>query len=383
MAKESGSVMSRELHIVGGGPAGLAAALTAAKSGTHAIVHERKADVGTRFHGDFQGLENWTTDGNVLDDLADRGIQRNFEAVPIHKQVIFDPGGREYTVHSDEPFYYLVRRGRQPGTLDYGLKEQAIASGVELWFNDRVDLDSGNKVQATGPRRVFAIVVGYLFETDAEDGTYVALAQRLAPNGYSSLLINGGRGTLASCMFSDFQNHQVHLERTLEFFRSKVSFDMKEPRRYGGYGDITQPLSLNGDRVVVGEAAGYQDALWGFGIHIALMSGCLAASSLVSKANHRDYQIWTKRLDGAFKTSVVNRFGYEKLADLGYRILSHRLGNTESPRAWLRRYYAPSLWKSVLFPVASRSVLRDGRLFESEEAAIDGRPVQRETSSTR
>ncbi len=57
------------VHISGAGPAGLAAALTIAKAGGKAVVHELKGEVGARFHGDFQGLENWTT----AEDCGDSG----------------------------------------------------------------------------------------------------------------------------------------------------------------------------------------------------------------------------------------------------------------------------------------------------------------------
>jgi len=54
------------IEISGAGPAGLAAALAATRAGQHALVYERRADVGGRFYDDFQGLENWTTQ----DDMA-------------------------------------------------------------------------------------------------------------------------------------------------------------------------------------------------------------------------------------------------------------------------------------------------------------------------
>ena len=350
--------MGREVHIAGAGPAGLAAALVAAKAGMQVVVHERRQEVGSRFHGDFQGLENWSTEGDVLDDLAGQGIEPNFEAVPIREQVLFDPDGRERAYRSEQPFYYLVRRGTGPGTLDQGLKDQALSNGVELRFRDSVQHLPERSVIATGPRRVLALVVGYLFDTDAADGVFVALGERLAPSGYSYLLINRGRGTVASCMFRDFHNQGRYLEDTLAFFRSRVSFNLRNIRRYGGYGNLSGPRASHRDRRwVAGEAGGFQDALWGFGIRIALASGYLAGAAIVNGSTQPDDRLLEQRLMATYRTSVVNRFFYEKLGDLGYRGLSYRLASARSPRGWLRKHYGASLWKSWLFPVVRHAVL--------------------------
>ena len=45
------------LRIVGAGPAGLTAAIVAARAGRRVIVSERSSKVAHRFYGDFQGLE--------------------------------------------------------------------------------------------------------------------------------------------------------------------------------------------------------------------------------------------------------------------------------------------------------------------------------------
>ena len=366
--KSQSANMSREVHIAGAGPSGLAAALVAAKAGMHVVVHERRQDVGSRFHGDFQGLENWSTEGDVLDDLARQGIEPNFEAVPIREQVLFNPDGREYVYRSEQPFYYLVRRGTGPGTLDQGLKEQALANGVDLRFRDSVQHLPGHGVIATGPGRVFAIVVGYLFDTDAADATFTAMGERLAPNGYSYLLINRGRGTLASCIFRDFHNQRRYLEGTLDFFRSKVNFNMRNIRRYGGYGNLVAPRAGQHDhRRVVGEAGGFQDALWGFGIRISLVSGYLAGAAIVNGSTDPYDRLLEQRLMAAYRTSVVNRFFYGKLGDPGYRKLGYRLASARSPRGWLRKHYGASRWKSWLFPVVRRAVLSRKEIVRAEQ----------------
>lgn len=64
--------------IVGAGPAGLACAIGLARAGYPVIVHEQHNAVGARFHGDFQGLENWSSDEDVLEEIARRGIGCDF-----------------------------------------------------------------------------------------------------------------------------------------------------------------------------------------------------------------------------------------------------------------------------------------------------------------
>ncbi|HEY4228639.1 MAG TPA: NAD(P)-binding protein, partial [Thermoanaerobaculia bacterium] len=90
--------MTRGIEILGAGPAGLSAALTVARAGRTVTLYERAPDVGRRFHGDLQGLENWTTSGDVLDELAAMGIQPTFDFTAIREGMFFDSDGRERTV---------------------------------------------------------------------------------------------------------------------------------------------------------------------------------------------------------------------------------------------------------------------------------------------
>ena len=151
------------LTVVGAGPAGLAAAILARKAGREVVVHERHGDVGGRFHGDFQGLENWSSTGDVLEELAGFGIEPTFKAIPLAEQVCFGPGGRAHVFRSTQPFYYLVTRGSGPGTLDTSFKEQALAAGVELRFGEPIRQPPPGAIVASGPRRADSLAIGYLF----------------------------------------------------------------------------------------------------------------------------------------------------------------------------------------------------------------------------
>jgi flavin-dependent dehydrogenase len=345
------------IHIVGAGPAGLAAALTVARAGGRAIVHERCSDVGGRFHGDLQGIENWTTAGDALEELASFGIESSLPARPVREGVFFDPEGREYRYASPDPLFYLVRRGAAPGTLDQCLKAQAVEAGVEIRFCDpRARLPEGGIV-AGGPRAADTIAVGYVFETDRCDGVFAALSERLAPKGYAYLLISAGRGTVAACLFDDFHRERLYLERTVDFFREKVGLTMRNPVRFGGAGNILLPKSArHGPILFIGEAAGFQDALWGFGIRIGMRTGHLAARALLEESPESYDPAWRACLGRLLGTSLVNRFAFARLGDRGYVRFMKGITRTPDARRWLRGHYAGTIVKSLLLPIARRAV---------------------------
>src|SRR3954465_446782 len=242
---------SRALRIVGAGPAGLTAAIVAARAGRRVIVSERSSRVAHRFHGDYQGLENWTAPEDVLEEIAALGIEPSFKIAPFREQVCYGPDGREHRFHSaSRPFYYLVRRGPDPGTLDHALAQQALAAGAEIRFNETVRHPDQGDVVAWGPRRAYILAVGYLFTTDLADGSFAVLDDRLAPKGYGYLLIHRGRATLATCLFSDFHREAQYLERVLDFFQRRLGFTMREPQRFGGVGySGAGPAPLGGLRL--------------------------------------------------------------------------------------------------------------------------------------
>lgn len=343
------------IEIAGAGPAGMAAAITVARAGGQAMVFERHAEVGHRFHGDFQGLENWTTERDVLEDLAEIGIEPGFEHTPFREVVWFDPAGREYTYRSAKPIWYLVRRGSDAGTLDRSLRAQAERAGVSIQFDAaRKHLPKGGIV-AHGPHRPDAVAAGYVFDTSRADGAFGAASDRLAPKGYAYLLTCGGRGTVATCMFSDFHNEKTYLERTVAFFRDKVGLKMENPRPFGGFGNVFPTrMASKGPMLYVGEAAGFQDALFGFGMRYAMISGHLAAQAWMDGGAAAYERAWRKRLGGHFETGVVNRLLYEWFGEHGYARMLRGIDRAKDPRAWLRRYYQPGMLKGLLYPIARR-----------------------------
>ena len=352
---------TKPVQIVGAGPAGLACAIVLARAGHAVVVHEQRGRVGGRFHGDFQGLENWSSDEDVLEELVSFGIAPSFDFCAVSRGVAFDAWGTSYRIESAKPLYYLVRRGWQEGTLDQSLLTQAQTLGVEVRFGDRLKRVDGAAVLAGGPRVADAIAAGYIFDTDMDDGDWICFDNKLAPLGYAYLLVHNGQGTLASCMFAGFKSEAEYVARTVAAFKEHVGLTMRNERRFGGYANFRVPrTAVQGGHLVVGEQAGFQDALAGFGMRYALRSGALAARSIIEGVDYT--ALWRRELLPTLKAGIANRFIFNTIGDRGSRwVLAHWLQGADA-RAALGRLCGASSWTRFLFPIAQwryRAPLKD------------------------
>jgi len=342
------------ITVSGAGPAGLAAALHARLLGKPVVVYERRKDVGVRFHGDFQGLENWTSERDVLLELEALGIQADFDYWPFHQVTCFDPVGKAHVFRSRRPLFYLLRRGRVTGSLDYALKQQALHGGIDMRFGQSISQLPHGGIVTHGPQRADVIAAGLLFDTDMEDGAWAVVNDALAPKGYGYVLVVNGKGTLASCMYADFHRERDYVSRMVAFFQQAIGLDMQTPRRFGGAGNaVIHTPAHKGDILYAGEAGGFQDALFGFGMRWAMLSGALAAQSL---ANGRpgDYEhLLNQRIRPAMQAAEVNRWIYQHLGNRGYRrVLKRHRG--QDAREWLHRGYRPRRWTALAYRLLRR-----------------------------
>jgi flavin-dependent dehydrogenase len=347
--------VKERINIVGAGPAGLTAAIVLARHGYAVRVFEMAPDVGHRLSGDFQGLENWSSEKDVALVLGELGIRQNFLFAPYHGGTIYTPLTQSSKITSERPIFYLVRRGSGPGTLDAGLKEQALASGVEILFNRRADVHAlkGKTIVATGPRGYNAVASGITFETDMQDHAALVFHDKMAPKGYAYLLVNKGLGTMATVLYREHRQVNDCFLKTAAFFREHLDVIIRNEKIFGSYGNFfmsdTQVLS---DKLYVGEAAGFQDCLWGFGLRYAIVSGHLAARSIVDGCDYDT--LWKEGLKGMLETSLINRYLFERWGHRGYRYLARKF-SSGNPCAFLRKHYNHSSFKHLLLPLAHRA----------------------------
>ncbi len=341
----------KEINVIGAGPAGLVAAINLAKAGCPVTLHEAAPGVGHRFHGDFQGIENWTTADDVEQFLTRINVKVNFRFEPYRGGVFFSPGLQRREIRTRQPLFYLVERGGHEGCLDFGLQRQAEEAGVRIVLNSRSwNVDQGGII-AVGPRAADVIAKGIVFETDVEDEAYAIVDDRLAPKGYAYLLANKGRATLATVIYRDFRNEKSYFEKTLETFRKLVPFKFSNVREFGGYGNFfLRSTAIEGNKLYLGESAGFQDALFGFGMRYAMTSGFLVAQSIIHGANYDE--LCQNSFLPLLRTSASNRMIYEFLGNRGYEFIFRRIATKADLRDTLRQQYNTSFLKAGLFPLA-------------------------------
>jgi flavin-dependent dehydrogenase len=346
--------MGDTVDIVGAGPSGIAAAIVLRRHGIPVRVYERYPAAGYRLNGDFQGLENWSTKKDALALVREIGIDINFPCIPYYGGTIHAPSREPLTVSSERPIFYLVKRGAMAGSLDTGLREQAEALGVAFHFNHRVrDLDRASIV-GTGPAGADAIAVGMTFTTGGNDRAAVVFSDDIAPAGYAYLLVHDGCGTMATVMYRHFHLRRECYERMVQFFLREYPMDIRNGNRFGGHAAFfLRDTQVRGKTLYIGESAGFQDFLWGFGMRYALLSGLLAGRSIIEGTDYDS--LWKRELRPMLETSLVNRYLVETFGPTGYRYLARKLGEGD-PCEFLRHHYNHTPWKHLLLPLAKLSL---------------------------
>lgn len=362
-------IKDRTVHIIGAGPAGLTAAIHLAKLGYSPIVYEQHVDVGARFHGDFQGIENWTSKEDARHFLERMGIDINFSFTPFAQGVFFDPAMAPHNIQTKRPLFYMIERGQGPHSLDQGLKQQALAAGVRFGWNKRMEhISAEHVIVGIGPKAADVVARGIVFETNHKDAYFGFLDNHIAPQGYAYLLIHNGRATLATCMFDKFKNSRDYFDRAYEKLKQAVPIVVKNPHHFSGYGNyFLQPHPRQGSRLFVGESAGFQDALWGFGLRYAMLSGYLAAVSITTGQNYNE--LCRDHIAPVMKTSLANRWLYAHLGNKGYGKMLGRLTPADDVIKILHNQHQFSTFKKIIYRLAKRryhSRLVDNRCVEPE-----------------
>lgn len=239
--------------MIGAGPAGLAA-LELARGGARVTVYEQHRTPGGHLPGDFQALENWTTDADVLTWLEGLGVAVDFRCRPTHRITLADADLARYAVASGRPLCYVVKRGPDEDSLDRHLAAQAAAHGVAFRFGRRVCADelAGPVIVATGPGSTEGIVAGIVAETSHPDQVAAITSDAVVPKGYVDCVVWSGRATLATVVMRDFARARAYLVEARRAFARLGLSDFRGARRFGGraHVGVGDPL-VQGSRLYV------------------------------------------------------------------------------------------------------------------------------------
>lgn len=343
--------MPERVRIAGAGPAGLCAALLLARAGLPVEVREKRALVGHRFQGAVHGIENWSSPDPFSERLAAWGVDLGDVLTPCHELWLCD-GRRRHSIRSGEPLFYLVRRGAAGSSLEGRLLTLAREAGADVRLGQTFEPGAA-QLEAIGPasRHRLCSEAGIHFETRAADLAAALIEPGATPSGYAYLLVRAGQGSLCAVRFDGRPVARDQLARCEALLRRQVDLDVRQRRAGAGFGSFR----LLGDfgtpeRWALGEHAGLQDLLWGFGIRRALESAALAARCWLDGAEYAPAA--RRELALPDRAAVVNRCLWDVSAARALPLYVRWLRRQGDVRASLRRATRERGLHRWLYPLA-------------------------------
>jgi flavin-dependent dehydrogenase len=215
---------------------------------------------------------------------------------------------------------------------------------------NRVRLAVGTKSS-----QIFAIDKGIRFETNMPDMAVAIVNDDAAVKGYSYLLVTDGYGCICTVLFDEFHRAESCFQKTMRMLENTVDLDIRNPKKVGGIGSFS--LAGNYQRnqqLFVGEAAGLQDLLWGFGIRSAIKSGHLAATSIIEGLDYA--ALAGSYFEPKLKASLIIRYLYEKIGSFGYSSMLKYTNRKADPIYFLYNAHRFTRVHKLIFPLARYSM---------------------------
>ena len=343
-----------DVLIVGGGPAGLAAAEAAAKQGAHTLVLERQNEIGYPIH---------TSGGSWVSDMKALNIPEHLYH-PITKVVFVSPR-REVTLHYNPAvacvidvrgvYQHLAGRAVAAGatlrvrhTVEQTLMDGDAVKGVtaKTHASERATFRAPVTIDASGFSRHIGVRTdmgkafhryGYGAEYDMyapnypQDELYLIMGGAYAPHGYAWVFPRGngrvrlGVGVLHPDCDADARPYLDSIIRDLPQLTEK--FRGASPVEYHtGLFPSEGPVerfSRNG-LLLAGDSGGHGSTLVGEGIRFAIYSGQMAGSVAAQAVKAGDTSAtFLSRFDKQWRT----RFGRDM--DISYMINKHIASYTD------------------------------------------------------
>lgn len=300
---------SKSVKILGAGLSGLTCAINLARAGYSVEVYEKCSKVGGHYKQNPQMLPNWFSYQDVIEELEACGIKigwlNKIKQVEIYlkdQKVVFY--GKKISVG------YTILRGGD-GSFEQDLARQAESLGVKIITN--CDKNVQTDVIATGASKILTVGYGQVFKGNFDpEKLKVVFNPDWCPSVGYCYFFPHSREVATVKTSKTLKDEGVDVKKNLEEFkkqylgekirRENFLYDFGTKRSFG----VPKTAKTAGGALLVGEAAGFQDELFRFGIRYAIISGFLAAESIIKGLDYD--KLWKKRLMGEFKrTAKVRR----------------------------------------------------------------------------
>lgn len=350
-----------DVLIVGGGPAGLAAAEAAARQGVRTVVLERQNEIGYPVH---------TSGGSWISDMKALAIPDHLYH-PVGR-VIFVSPQREVVLRYPSPvacvvdvrglYQHLAGRAIAAGaqlrvrhTVEQVIMDGERVAGVTVknHMSERLDIRAAVTIDASGVSRHIGVRTdmgkafhryGYGAEYDLyapnypQDELFLIMGSAYAPRGYAWAFPRGngrvrlGVGVLHPDCDDDARVYLDRIMHELPQLRDKLK-DASPVEYHTGLFPSEGPVerfSRDG-LLLAGDAGGHGSTLVGEGIRFAIYAGQMAGNVAVEAVQSGDTSgTFLARLDKRWRS----RFGRDM--DIAYMINKHIA------------HYSDSQWDSAL-----------------------------------
>jgi flavin-dependent dehydrogenase len=286
-------VFVEKVRIAGAGLAGLTAAYVLSKAGRPVEIFERKSRLLPSSGAHTEGIRNYRKQ-DVLDELRSFGfdlspistVQRTVRCSPHARNVIRGPA------------HYLFMRGREAHTVDQILYERTRSAGAHFHFGEETDPTDAD-IAAVGPPRDGYNILGAGYTISAKgsplelDTAYALFDNDIAPLGYFAITPGLGFHSLYSVSWGElgFEALLSRAEKAFDipWIREIVGSSQRVGRILGRAHFAPDPIAgaVRDGTLLAGEAGGFQDAVAGFGFRYSVITGALAARSLLEGADYR------------------------------------------------------------------------------------------------
>lgn len=342
--------MKETIKIAGAGVSGLTAAINLAKNGYNVIVYEKDKSFTK---DNICAVRNYDLKKDALEEFKECGV--NLKPQSKARRVIKFSPNHSIEEHSKNPIFYIFERGSSENSIENQLYKQAMDLGVRIFMGKPVD-EKHVDIVATGGRRIDIFAYGHIYKNlkVPEDTAYILYDNLYAPNGYIYVLTANRRTVIVTVSFNKKKfrylpvNFSIFLGKN-DFVRNLVK--RREPvSKVSGFGnyDIVKTAKENG-RYHVGERGFFMDASKGFGIRYAIITGYLAAKSIVDNFNYDE--LWKHILKEELERNFKRRVFLKRLTNKDYDLMLRRMGSKVDIENYLKETRKLKTHIDLFFPL--------------------------------